>query len=217
MLYRLARRALRVVFFHTLRIRTLGLEAAQRPGGFLLACSHVSHLDAFCMGAVLPRPVAWMARSEFYRRALAARLLRAVGAFPVNRRGVPLRAIKTALTRLRSGEIVGIFPEGEIKAGGDSVLRGGPIKRGVCLLAQRTGCPVLPCVILGTDRLNAVDPWLPYRRGRLWVACGDFIEPVRGADRRAARAEMAVHLEQAFAALYAELRRQYALPDSVLP
>jgi len=62
-----------------------------------------------------------------------------------------------------------------------------------------------------------VKPWLLYRRGRLWVAFGEWIEPVPGADRRAARAEMAARLEQALVALHAELRRQYALPDSVVP
>lgn len=217
MAYWIARFFMRVVFSNTLRIRTLGLAAAERPGGYLLACSHVSHLDPFCLGAVLPRKIGWMARIEFYRRRWAARLLSAVHAFPVHRQGVPLRAIKTALARLERGEVVGVFPEGEIKTGSASVLRGGPIKRGVCLLAARSGCPVLPCVILGTDKLNAVDPWLPFLRGRLWVACGPLIEPVRGANRRAARAEMAAQIERAFAGLYADLRRECALEDSIVP
>jgi 1-acyl-sn-glycerol-3-phosphate acyltransferase len=216
-LYWLARFVMRCIFFHTLRIRTLGLEAAHRPGGWLLACSHVSHLDPFCLGAVLPRKIGWMARIEFYRRRWAGALLSLVHAFPVNRQGVPVSAIKVALKRLERGEVVGVFPEGEIKVAGESVLRGGPIKRGVCLLAARSGRPVLPCVILGADKFNAVDPWLPYRRGRMWVACGDFIEPVQGTSRRAARLEMARRIEQALAELYARLRREYGLEDSVLP
>jgi 1-acyl-sn-glycerol-3-phosphate acyltransferase len=110
-----------------------------------------------------------------------------------------------------------MFPEGEIKAGGASALRGGPIKRGVCLLAARSGRPVLPCVILGTDKLNALDPWLPMLRGRLWVACGEFIEPVQGPDRRSERAEMAARIEKALAALYADLRREYGLEDTIVP
>lgn len=158
-----------------------------------------------------------MTRIEFYRRGWTRALLGAVHAFPVNRQGVAASAVKAALKRLRQGEVVGVFPEGEIKAGDETVLRGGAIKRGVCLLAARADCPVLPCVILGTDKLNAVGPWLPMRRGRLWMACGDFIEPVRGADRRAARAEMAVRIEQAMVELYARLRREYGLEDSILP
>jgi 1-acyl-sn-glycerol-3-phosphate acyltransferase len=216
-LYRFARHFMGVVFSNTLRIRALGLDHANRPGGYLLACSHVSHLDPFCLSVVLPRKIGWMARIEFYRQRWAAGLLGLVDAFPVNRQGVPVSAIKTALARLARGEIVGVFPEGEIKGRSESVLFGGPIKRGVCLLAQRSGRPVLPCVILGTDKLNAIDPWLPRLRGRLWIACGEMIEPVSGLDRRAARAELAARLERALAGLYEQLRKEFGLDDSIVP
>jgi 1-acyl-sn-glycerol-3-phosphate acyltransferase len=216
-LHRFARHLIGGIFSHTLRIGALGLEHAERPGGYLLACSHVSHLDPFCISAVLPRKIGWMARIEFYQRRWAAWLLSAVHAFPVNRQGVPVRAIKTALHRLERGEVVGVFPEGEIKGRSASVLFGGAIKRGVCLLAQRSGCPVLPCVVIGTDKLNAVDPWLPRLRGRLWIACGELIEPVCNPDRKAARAEMAARIEQSLAALYQQLRDAYELDDSVVP
>jgi 1-acyl-sn-glycerol-3-phosphate acyltransferase len=216
-LYWFARFILRCVFFHTLRIRTLGLAAARRPGGWLLACSHVSHLDPFCIGSQLPRKIGWMARIEFYRRRWTRAAMSAVHAFPVNRQGVPVSAIKTALQRLQAGEVVGVFPEGELKTAHESVLRGARIKRGVCLLAARANCPVLPCVILGTDQLNQVGPWLPARRGKIWIACGDFIEPVHGLDKHAARAEMAARIESALIALYARLRQEYGLDDSILP
>ena len=217
MIYWLACRIIRGIFFHTLRIRTIGLQAARRRDGWLLACSHVSHLDPFCLGGILPRKIGWMARMEFYEKSWARTLLGLVHAFPVHRQGVPVSAVKESLRRLARGEVVGVFPEGEIKTGLESVMRGGPIKRGACLLAARSGKPVLPCVILGTDKLNAVGPWLPFKRGRLWVACGDFIEPVTGSDRRAARAEMARQIEKAFVELYARLRREYGLEDSILP
>jgi 1-acyl-sn-glycerol-3-phosphate acyltransferase len=215
--YWIARFFLRFIFSQTLRIRACGTEAVRRPGGWLLACSHVGHLDPLCIGALLPHKVGWMARIEFYGSGWKRALLGAVHAFPVNRQGVPVSAIKTALRRLKDGEVVGVFPEGEIKTGRESVLRGAEIKRGVCLLAARANCPVLPCVILGTDKLNKVGPWLPFLRGRIWVACGDFIEPVLGPDKHAARAEMAARLERALTELYARLRREYALEDSILP
>ena len=207
----------RFIFFNTMRIRAFGMEATGRPGGWLLACSHVSHLDPFCIAPHVTRKIGWMARIEFYRWSWARALLGAVHAFPVNRQGVPVSAIKTALQRLARGEVVGVFPEGEMKAGSESVLRGARIKRGICLLALRANCPVLPCVVLGTDKLNAIGPWLPFKHGRLWMACGDFIEPVPGLDRRAARAEMAARIEQAFVDLYARLRQEYGLEDSILP
>jgi 1-acyl-sn-glycerol-3-phosphate acyltransferase len=219
--YWIACLVIRIIFVMTVRVRTKGVSAAAQPGGYLLACSHVSHLDPFCLGGVLPRRVGWMARVEFFRKGWTVALMRIAHAFPVNRQGVPVRAIRTALARLARGEVVGMFPEGEIKTGSASALRGGPIKRGVCLLAARSGRPVLPCVILGTDKLNALDPWLPMLRGRLWVACGEFIEPASepptAPERRAARAEMAARIEKALAALYADLQREYGLDDTVVP
>ena len=217
MFYWVAHWLMRGIGFATLRVRHRGIGRGARAGGYVLACSHVSHLDPFCLGAMWPRRIGWMARIEFYRRAWSAWMLSAVHAFPVNRQGVPVRAIKAGLSRLARGEVVGVFPEGEIKSGAESVLRGGPIKRGVCLLAARTGCPVLPCIVLGTEKLNTVAPWLPFRRGRLWIFCGDFIEPVIAADRRAARAEMAARIEREFTRLYAEMRREFGLDDSALP
>ena len=50
--------------------------------------------------------------------------MRQMHAFPVHRQGVPVRAMREALARLERGEVVGMFPEGEIKTGRDSVLRG---------------------------------------------------------------------------------------------
>ncbi len=215
--YSIARFLMRVVLSMTIRIRTQSVDAATPPGGYLLACSHVSHLDPFCLSAVLPERVNWMSRIEFFRRRWTAGFLRLMGVFPVHRQGVPVSAIRTALARLEAGQIVGLFVEGEIKTGADSVLRGGGIKRGVCLLAARSGRPVVPCVIVGTDKLNHPGPWMPYLRGQLWVIRGEPILPVVGADRRAARAEMAAVIERALVGLYAELRRSFDLPENIVP
>jgi 1-acyl-sn-glycerol-3-phosphate acyltransferase len=217
MFYWFARTCVRIVLRCTLRMGLRGLRTARRRGGYLLACSHVSHLDPFCVSAMVPRKIGWMARIEFYRHPIIARIMRAGDAFPVNRQGVPVRAIRESLARLQRGEVVGVFPEGELRAGAESVLRGGPIKHGVCLLALRSGRPVLPCLVLGTEKLNAVAPWMPFLRGKLWIACGEFIEPIASTSRRAARAEMAARLEQAFRQLYAETRREFGLDDSILP
>lgn len=217
MIYWVIRFLVRRIFRWTIRIRSLGLPIVQQPGGYILACSHVSHLDPFCLSAILPRKVGWMARIEFYRQRWSAWMLQQVGAFPVNRQGVPVSAIRTALQKLGQGEVVGVFAEGEIKEGDDSVLRGGPIKRGVCLLAQHSEKPVLPCVILGTEKLNTLDPWLPAWRGRLWVACGEPIAPVKGVNRKAARAQMAAQIEASLQQLYLQLCEEFGLEDSVLP
>lgn len=217
MLYWIALSFFRFIAWNTMRIRRSGFPAGGGEGGYILACAHVSHLDPFAIGTVWPRKIGWMARIEFYRRRWTAAVLRRLHCFPVHRQGVPVQAIREALKRLGRGEIVGVFPEGEIKTGRESVLRGGPIKRGVCLLAARSGRPVLPCVVVGTEKLLAISPWLPFKRGRYWVACGPPIAAATGPDRRAARAHMAAEIERAFVRLFAEMRTQWKLPDSIAP
>ncbi len=217
MFYWIVRFLSQFVFVQTMRVKLLRLERAHLPGGCVLACSHVSHLDPVCVSVKVRRKIHWMARKEFFGNAASAGLMWAVDAFSVNRQGVPVKAIKTAIRRVAEGAMVGIFPEGEVTRGAESVLRGGPIKRGVCLIAQRANRPVLPCIVLGSDQLTHVDPWLPALRGRLWIVFGDPIFPVAGLPRRAQRERMAQELSVAFVALYAEARDHFGLPESILP
>jgi len=193
-------------------------DLAERPGGYVLACSHLSHLEPFAVSITLRRKIEWMARIEFYRNRLMGGMLYLMDAFPVNRSGVPVSAIRTAIARGRAGRVVGIFPEGGVATGNQSACRGGPIKQGACLVAIRAGIPIVPCVVLGTHMLNDFEPWLPFRRAKLWIAFGQPIEPVRYApNRKAARREMARQLGDAFCSLYEELRARYNISDSSIP
>jgi 1-acyl-sn-glycerol-3-phosphate acyltransferase len=114
---------------------------------------------------------------------------------------------------------VGICPEGGVKVGRESICRGGPIKRGVCLVAARANVPIIPCVMLGTHDLNRVGPWLPFRpRVPIWAAFGEPIWPEPNApDRKAARERLAHKLEEQYVRLYRELLEQYGIEDAQVP
>lgn len=197
--------------------KVVRLEIPEQPGGYLLACSHISHLEPFIISSVMHRRVDWMARIEFYRLGVFRWFLNRFDAFPVNRFGVPVSAIRTAINRAVAGRVVGIFPEGGVAIGQDSVCRGGPLKRGVCLIAMRARVPVIPCVILGTHELTKIDPWLPFRRAQLWIAFGDPIPPPDLATHKAGREQMARELSDAFCSLYRELLVRYQLTDEMTP
>src|SRR5438270_2894021 len=107
-----------------------------RPGGFVLTCSHLGHVEPAIVGALVRRKIDWMSRIEFFRHPLAARVLYALDVFPVKRHSISVEAIRTAVNRVRAGRVVGIFPEGGVTLGMDSVLRGGPIKKGACGVAN---------------------------------------------------------------------------------
>jgi 1-acyl-sn-glycerol-3-phosphate acyltransferase len=200
--------------------RVIRPSLADRRGGYVLACTHFSHLDPFCLSLTLRRPVDWMARTEFYRNRLLAAGLQAVDAFPVKRLGVPVSAIRTAISRARAGRVVGVFPEGGVCRGTESACRGGDIKKGACLIACRAAVPILPCVILGSHALNRVGPWVPLGRTPLWVAFGEPVPPrcAGGSrdERRVLREEMAGELRRRLVGLFDELRQTYGIRDADL-
>ena len=208
----------RLVMFQCLRDVVLDCDRADREGGFILACTHLSHLEPFVVASVIRRRVRWMARVEFFGRWWASKVLRMGGAFPVDRFGNSMPAVRRAIALARAGEIVGIFPEGGIATGGRSVLRGAAFKHGACTAAVATGLPIVPVVVLGTHDLNRLGPWLPFRRGRVWVAFGhDVVPPVASGSRRHDRLEMAERLQAEFVRTYHGLLERAGLADTEIP
>ena len=205
------------IFGMTMRIRTMGLGSMADTGGLLIAVSHVSHLDPIVVSAVVGRRISWVSRIEFYQNFFMRKLLYHGGAFQVNRTGSAVPMIREGLRRLKRGEAVGIFPEGELMRGGDSVLRGASIKKGVCLLAALSGRPVLPIIVLGTERLTRIGPWLPAKRGKLWLHVGQLVHPVADSHGRQSRHDFAQRLIAEYTRLYAEMRVEFDLPEDIAP
>ena len=192
-------------------------ENMNRAGAFLLAANHISHFDPPLISVIARRKIDWMALAEFFPVPLLGAFLRAVDAFPIERARAESGSIRTALARLKAGRVVGIFPEGGIRHGPRSVLEGAPLRAGAAALAHLAKVPIVPCVILGTDRLYAKKSWLPLRRTPVWIAFGDPIAHPDGADKSAARAATEAELAAAFRNLYATLRAEFALTAGDLP
>jgi 1-acyl-sn-glycerol-3-phosphate acyltransferase len=205
------------VFGCVARIHVLGPENANRVGGFLLASNHISHFDPFLIGLRVRRKIDWMTMAEFFRPPALGFFLRAIDAFPAERDRADLKTIRTAIDRLKSGRIVGIFPEGGIRDGARSLLEGAPLRPGTATLAQIADVPVVPCVILGTDRFYSKKQWLPFRRTQVWIAFGKPIACFPELQKSQARELIESELAAAFKNLYAELREKFRLTTDDLP
>jgi 1-acyl-sn-glycerol-3-phosphate acyltransferase len=212
-----ARLSMKLLYACVTRVRVVRCENANHDGGILLAANHISHFDPFIISSVVHRKIDWMAMAEFFQYPLLGFLLRAVDAFPADRHRADRKTIRTAIERLKHGRIVGLFPEGGIRDGTRSLLQGAPLRPGASTLAHIAGVPILPCVIVGSDRLYSKKNWLPLRRTPIWIAFGHPISHFSALPKSNAREHIERELATAFKNLYSELQQTFRLSPADLP
>ena len=214
---RIAALFMKLLFGTVARVQVIGRENTNQNGGLLLASNHISHFDPFVISSVVRRKIDWMAMAEFFPYPVVGQFLRAVDAFPAERDRADRATIRSAIERLREGRIVGVFPEGGIRDGKNSILEGGPARSGMASLSHLAAVPVLPCVILGTDRLYNRRRWNPLRRSPIWIAFGEPIVPDSGPDKATARGLIEQSFTASLARLKDELCRKFSLTAQDLP
>ncbi|MEU6097034.1 lysophospholipid acyltransferase family protein [Streptomyces sp. NPDC047079] len=134
-----------------LKIDCKGSENIPRSGGAVLVSNHISYLDFIFNGlAALPqkRLVRFMAKESVFRHRISGPLMRAMKHIPVDRNQGEA-AYAHALDSLRSGEVIGVFPEATISQ--SFTLKS--FKSGAVRLAQEAGVPLVPMALWGTQRL----------------------------------------------------------------
>ena len=214
---RLAALLMKIIFGSVARVHVLRPEQANRDGGYILAANHISHFDPFILSSIVRRKIDWMAMAEFFPYPVLGQFLRAVDAIPADRHRADRATIRSAIERLRAGGIVGIFPEGGIRDGKNSMLEGAPVRSGVAVLSDMANVPVLPCVIFGSDRLYNKNRWLPWRRAPVWIAFGEPISDKPGLPKFAARQQLEQEFSNALSNLSGELREKFSLAENDLP
>ena len=125
------------------RYKVKNKNAIPAEGGVILASNHMSFADPVLLGLASKRRLFFMAKSELFRNKFGAAVIRALGAFPVERGAGDGKAIKTGGDILREGNVMTIFIEGTRTKTGE-LLRP---RSGCALLAQQMQLPVVPCCI----------------------------------------------------------------------
>jgi len=156
-LYRLVRLVARFVLFGLLRFRidTAGRELLPKGGYLLIAGAHRGCMDLFvAMHAVPAEPRCWFlgsGPSTFTSRWREALIHRLSGLLPVWRGGVGIEGhVRSARAVVEACAVFVQMPEGTING---PVGRLGPFRPGAALIALRTGAPIVPLAIAGTEEL----------------------------------------------------------------
>ncbi len=129
-----------------------GQDHIPRSGGAVMAINHIGYLDFTFAGlAAVPakRHVRFMAKKEVFDHKVSGPFMRGMKHIPVDRDGAANDSYLVAITALRAGEIVGVFPEATISESYE--LKG--FKTGAARMAMEAGVPLLPAVIWGSQRV----------------------------------------------------------------
>ena len=159
-------------------------------GGLLLASNHLSFIDSFAIPIAAPRPVSFLAKSDYFTGtgvtgAIRRGFFEGSNAIPVDRRSsrAAQESLDAALLVLRDGRAFGVYPEGTRSRDG-RLYKG---RTGVAWLALTAGVPIVPVGLVGTDRVQPIGASFP-RLARVRVSFGRPNSPRPYADMPAGKA-----------------------------
>ena len=178
------------IYFKLLhRLKVEGKENVLLKGRVIFAANHQSYLDVSAVGvATYPRKISFMAKEELFHKFWLRPILKALYGFPVKKEAVDKKAYKTALAILGQEQALGLFPEGTrhrpIPRPTDcqGLERFGQLYHGVALLALRSGAPIIPIAISGTEKVLPDDKRIP-RLAKITIKFGQAIEVSKKENR----------------------------------
>lgn len=180
-------------------------------GPVILAPVHRSFSDFSFTGFLTYRKIFFMAKEELWKSGPFGKLLSSLGVFPVHREGVDREALRRAQEILERGQVLVMFPEGTRQAGPTI----GSLQEGAVFLAARTGAPIVPIGIGGSDVSMPKGRRIP-RPLRIRVVVGEPVAPpARSEGGRVSRSTVhakTVELQEAIQAVYDTARRDFERP-----
>jgi 1-acyl-sn-glycerol-3-phosphate acyltransferase len=195
--------------------RSMRLDPSSRipdQGPLLVVCNHLSNIDPFIFGGYAPGAMFCMSKRELFENPVSAWVLAGCNCFPVDRGTADRRALRTALDILAGGGRLLIFLEGTRSA--TPGMR--QAEAGVGFLARRSGAPVLPVGVWGTEAALARGRLLP-KRVPIRIRYGSVFElpPRVPGERRDDQAVADLIGTRIAALLPPAYRGVYAEPDNL--
>ena len=165
-----------------LRLRIIDAHKIPKTGTFILAPSHRSTLDIPVAAATTRRRLMYMGKDSMWKIKPIGAFLTALGSFPVTRGSADLEALKRCIAVLDRGDPLVLFPEGTRHRG--RIIE--PLFDGAAFIAYKTGVPIIPVGIAGSEEIWPPGTKLPRPRKCVAVV-GDAIYPKNLNGARASR------------------------------
>lgn len=184
--YYVGRVIVRMLLFILTRWQVKGKENVPHQGPLLVVSNHLHAYDPAVVGVSLGREVIFMAKEELFRFRPRGYFLSGLGSFPVHRGRLDRKAIRQSEKVLADGMALAMFPEATRSM--NAQLQ--PALAGSALIASRSGAPILPIGLTGTERLDGIG-WV-LRRPRITVNIGQpfYLPP---ASSKLTKNELAEH------------------------
>jgi 1-acyl-sn-glycerol-3-phosphate acyltransferase len=164
------------------RVHVTGLHHVPGDGAAIFCPNHISFFDSLVLPCVLPRRISYVGKAEYMDSWKTRHVFPAIGMIPIERTGgsASQRALDAAAKVLARDEFFGIYPEGTRSRDG-RLHRG---HTGAARLALRTGAPLVPVGIRGTDLIQPAGAAMPRPFTSCQVNIGEPIHVTRYLDRQ---------------------------------
>jgi len=200
-IFRLFARGLaKLLIFFTLRANIYGLENFPNHGPALIVINHLGDADAILLAASIPTTIDGMGKIELIDDWRASSILRAYGIIWVHRGRPDRRALRAALDGLAEGRMIVLAPEGR-----QSVIGGlEEGNEGAAFLAMKSGAPILPVAMTGTENENVYGHLIKWKRAAVTLTIGKPFHLLEKTDRQEMLREGTRQIMESLASLLPE-------------
>jgi 1-acyl-sn-glycerol-3-phosphate acyltransferase len=155
-----------------LNVSVEGMENFPKTGPLLIVINHIGDADAVAVVSKLPNPPDAIGKIELYDLPILGKLMDWYGMIWLHRGKPDIRAIKAALDGLAENRIIIIAPEGRYSLTGALEEGSG----GAAFLAYKSGAPVLPIAVTGTENENVYGNLKKLRRAKVHIKVGKMLK-----------------------------------------
>jgi 1-acyl-sn-glycerol-3-phosphate acyltransferase len=151
-------------------VQVVNRQRIPKSGGLLILSNHLSDVDPILVQFGCPRPIHFMGKSELFSMPIVGPMIRLFQAFPIKRGEPDRQAMRYAAELLKIGEVVCIFPEGQLSESGKLQT----LKSGVEWIARRANVPVICVGLINSNRILPYGSFRPRRsRQTVYVKWGE--------------------------------------------